>query len=63
MFLTEILNCNTINMQIIHQSDQSNYRNDQNYYEFEAPEDDIPLYPDIVTNDVDRCSQELNVSQ
>jgi len=40
--------------------DQSNYRNDQNYYEFEAPEDDIPLYPDIVTNDVDRCSQDLN---
>merc|ERR1712136_22290 len=39
--------------------DQTNYSNDD-YYEFDALEDDISLYPDIVTSDIDKCSQELN---
>ena len=43
-------------------TDQTNYRNDENYYEFDALEDELPLYPDIVTNDIDKCSQDLNVS-
>ena len=43
-------------------TDQTNYSNDD-YYEFDALEDDVSLYPDIVTSDIDKCSQELNVSK
>ena len=39
-----------------------NYRNDQNYIDFEPITDDNELYPDTVASDVDKCSQEMSVS-
>ena len=39
-----------------------NYRNDQNYIEFEPMADDNELYPDVLSSDLDKCSQEMSVS-
>ena len=45
-------------------SDPMNYRNDQNYVDvdFEPMADDNELYPDAVSSDLHKCSQEMSVS-
>ena len=43
-------------------SDPMNYRNDQNYIDFEPMAEDNELYPDAISSDLDKCSQEMSVS-